>query len=193
MQQNEEDNENLYILKSSHLILEESEDSGALHLGDIIAAENAIFLKNNNISCIVSVAKTRLLLPKHLEIDILSIPVDDSPIVNLKKHFQACFKFLNEKRNAKKNVLVHCMAGVSRSSTIVIGYIMSIKEMGFEEAYQFVKQRRSIVSPNGGFLRQLKEYELEMKKVEEKSDKTNQRVKKLVEVKIPFIKQKKMK
>jgi len=163
MQKLNKDEENPYVLKHYHTILEESESSGALYLGDIIAAENMLFLKNNNVTCILSVAKTRLMLPTHFPVNILTIPVEDSPIENLKKHFEACFKFINENRIAKKNVLVHCMAGVSRSSTIVIGYLMNLNNFPYKEAYEFVKKRRTIISPNGGFMRQLKEYELELK------------------------------
>jgi protein-tyrosine phosphatase len=42
-------------------------------------------------------------------------------------------------------VLVHCMAGVSRSVTIVLAYLIKEKAMGFDQAYALVKNRRRIV------------------------------------------------
>lgn len=155
--------------KNAHLVLEPKEQHGSLYLGDIMAAESVKFLKDNNISCILTIAKTTLNLPKHLSIQTMKISVDDSPIVNLKSHFEACFKFIHENRSAGKNVLVHCMAGVSRSATIVIGYIMNTNDLDFETAYKLVKEKRFIASPNGGFLRQLMEYskELEPKRKEQ--------------------------
>jgi protein-tyrosine phosphatase len=49
--------------------------------------------------------------------------------------------------------------GKSRSATIVIAYLMRFKNMRFEEAYKFVRGQRSMVFPNLGFIRQLREYE----------------------------------
>jgi protein-tyrosine phosphatase len=49
--------------------------------------------------------------------------------------------------------------GKSRSATIVIAYLMKFKNMKFEEAYKYVKGQRSMVFPNLGFMRQLREYE----------------------------------
>ncbi len=160
----QEDQEDVERFKNSHIILEQTDNLGALYLGDIIAAESALYLKQNNITCILTIAKTRLLLPKHLEIQTMTIAVDDSPIVNLKKSFEECFNFIHQNRSAGKNVLVHCMAGVSRSATIVISYVMGLNKMGFDEAYKIVKDKRQLANPNGGFLRQLKDYETELKK-----------------------------
>jgi hypothetical protein len=39
------------------------------------------------------------------------------------------------------------------------------KQMNFSDAYAYVKKRRSIVRPNSGFLRQLRELDLEIKKL----------------------------
>jgi len=77
--------------------------------------------------------------------------------------FQESFDFIHEHRSQGKNILVHCAAGVSRSSTIVIGYLMTCLQMGFVEAYKFVKKRRYCISPNAGFVTQLRGLELKIK------------------------------
>jgi protein-tyrosine phosphatase len=59
-----------------------------------------------------------------------------------------------KKQNRK--VLVHCAAGVSRSASFVIAYIMKSRKIGFDEAYTFVKSKRPIITPNSGFVKQLK-------------------------------------
>ena len=58
-----------------------------------------------------------------------------------------------------KSVLVHCMAGVSRSSSIVMAYLIRYENMTLEEAYQHVKAKRPQVQPNDGFWAQLTNYE----------------------------------
>jgi protein-tyrosine phosphatase len=50
-------------------------------------------------------------------------------------------------------VLVHCYAGVSRSATCVIAYLMQEKHMGFEEAFSFASKKRPVIFPNMGFQR----------------------------------------
>ena len=52
-------------------------------------------------------------------------------------------------------VLVHCMAGVSRSTTVTVAYLMAREQMTMREALTAVRARRPIVGPNPGFLRQL--------------------------------------
>jgi len=56
-------------------------------------------------------------------------------------------------------VLVHCRAGVSRSATIVVAYVMKSKGWTLKESLSFVKKQRAIISPNHGFLSQLVLYE----------------------------------
>lgn len=54
---------------------------------------------------------------------------------------------------------MHCQAGVSRSATICLAYVMSHKCLNMEQAFEFVKSRRTVISPNVNFLRQLLEFE----------------------------------
>ncbi|KFV07953.1 Dual specificity protein phosphatase 14, partial [Tauraco erythrolophus] len=55
--------------------------------------------------------------------------------------------------------LVHCAAGVSRSATLCIAYLMKYHKVTLFEAYNWVKSRRPIIRPNVGFWRQLIDYE----------------------------------
>ncbi|KAK8769414.1 hypothetical protein V5799_014121 [Amblyomma americanum] len=57
------------------------------------------------------------------------------------------------------NVLIHCLAGVSRSVTIAVAYVMSVTSLNWREALKAVRGARSIANPNFGFQKQLSEYE----------------------------------
>jgi len=50
-------------------------------------------------------------------------------------------------------------AGVSRSVSTVIGFLMTERLIGFQEAYDLVKKARPAAQPNEGFRRQLIAYE----------------------------------
>ncbi|MBW02743.1 Dual specificity protein phosphatase 22, partial [Eschrichtius robustus] len=52
-----------------------------------------------------------------------------------------------------------CLAGVSRSVTLVVAYIMTVTDFGWEDALRTVRAGRSCANPNLGFQRQLQEFE----------------------------------
>ncbi|CAJ0845942.1 7441_t:CDS:2 [Entrophospora sp. SA101] len=67
---------------------------------------------------------------------------------NLISDFDSAFAFINEARSAGKSILVHCQCGVSRSASLIIGYVMEANSMNLNQAYEFVKNRSPYISPN---------------------------------------------
>lgn len=67
--------------------------------------------------------------------------------------------FADEARQNGANILVHCHAGVSRSATITIAYLLKHTKLSMMDIYRLVKGKRSIISPNFNFMGQLMEYE----------------------------------
>jgi hypothetical protein len=65
---------------------------------------------------------------------------------------------------SKCNELVHCEYGISRSASFMVGYLMYITLASSEQALALVKGKRPVVDPNSGFLKQLLEYEQDLRK-----------------------------
>eukprot|EP01084_Bolivina_argentea_P010263 19110_1 len=88
--------------------------------------------------------------------NIYKISIDDNEKINIKEYFENAIDFINK----GKHVFVHCQIGVSRSATIIIAYLMKMKECSLFKAYNTVSYCRPIIYPNDGFYKQLLEYEL---------------------------------
>jgi len=56
-------------------------------------------------------------------------------------------------------VLVHCVAGVSRSASICLAYLLKYRTRSLRAAYHLMCEKRPLVRPNIGFWRQLIRYE----------------------------------
>lgn len=95
------------------------------------------------------------------------IKATDQHDYNLAQHFEECINFINEVIEEKKGrILVHCLAGQSRSATIIIAFLIKFKKMTFEEALKMVQEKRIYVNPNKGFRAQLLAFEESLKKKE---------------------------
>ena len=102
---------------------------------------------------------------ENVKVQYVRVPVDDSCLEDIRAHFENAHVFINEAlKDPNSRILVHCFAGVSRSATIIISFLMRFKSMSYHEALRFVKQRRDVVQPNEGFVEQLKLYEQELMK-----------------------------
>ena len=57
-------------------------------------------------------------------------------------------EWLDASGGSSNVAVVHCMAGISRSPTIVIAYLILYKGMGYREAWDFVAARRNFIRPH---------------------------------------------
>lgn len=78
---------------------------------------------------------------------------------DIAQYIYTCTEFI-EKAKHYSSILVHCNQGVSRSTSIVLGYLMLKKGMGLQEAYDMVKSKRKQAGPNTNFRKQLEKFEL---------------------------------
>ncbi|XP_055359991.1 dual specificity protein phosphatase 22-B isoform X2 [Betta splendens] len=75
------------------------------------------------------------------------------------QHFKQSIMFMHESRLKGEGCLVHCLAGVSRSVTLVVAYIMTVTGLGWQQALAAVKAARPCAGPNVGFQQQLQDFE----------------------------------
>lgn len=83
----------------------------------------------------------------------------DTPDQNLSQYFSVCNDFIHAARIRDGNVLIHCLAGMSRSVTVAVAYIMSVTSLTWKESLKVVRTGRAVANPNLGFQTQLQEFE----------------------------------
>lgn len=84
----------------------------------------------------------------------------DTPDQNLSQYFSVCNDFIHAARLREGNVLIHCLAGMSRSVTVAVAYIMTATNLSWKEALKVVRTGRAVANPNIGFQTQLQEFEM---------------------------------
>jgi hypothetical protein len=83
------------------------------------------------------------------------IEIDDSLEQNISNYMKEALDFIDESQKKNSNILVHCVSGISRSASIVIAYIMDKYKMNYDQAFSYVKTKRTTIRPNTNFVEQL--------------------------------------
>ncbi|XP_061156102.1 uncharacterized protein si:dkey-175m17.7 [Syngnathus typhle] len=133
-----------------------------LFLGNERDAQDLDLLLHLNIGYVVNVTTHLPLYHLKSGLHYKRLPATDNSKQNLRQYFEEVFEFIEEAYQSGQGVLVHCQAGVSRSATIVIAYLMKHTLMTMTDAYKYVRSRRPVVSPNLNFMGQLLEFERDL-------------------------------
>mmetsp|Transcript_10416 Transcript_10416/g.19730 ORF Transcript_10416/g.19730 Transcript_10416/m.19730 type:complete len:285 (+) Transcript_10416:15-869(+) len=89
-----------------------------------------------------------------------SIVLKDKSGQDIISHFSSAFQMIENVKGTKDGkIFVHCKAGVSRSCTIVVAYLMYAYKWSLKRAWFHVRSRRPVIHPNRGFINQLCEFE----------------------------------
>lgn len=148
-----------------------SEIIPGIYLADMYTATDPLTLKRLGITHVVSAAaQTWHRYPAHIR--HLCLPIQDVPTANLFGYLTSVVAWMKSAVVSDPNakVMVHCVWGMSRSASVVIAYLMTVKGMSLVNALALVRLRRRVVRPNAGFLQQLLMYELMLRR-----DKTKRR------------------
>ncbi|CAF1067419.1 unnamed protein product [Adineta ricciae] len=130
-----------------------------IFVGNMLDSQNLDRLNQNRITHIINCTPD---LPckwegkyKYLRVDVLDLPSQ-----NIRKHFEDVFQFIDKAlRDKSSNILVHCSAGISRSPTLVLAYMIKKDRMQLDDAFTAMRQLRPIVDPNISFILQLQDWE----------------------------------
>lgn len=133
-----------------------------LYLGSQEAADRYYSLFSHILSCRDDAHK-----PKSKQIVWKEIPIDDTVEAQILPYFDDTYQFIE---STSESILVHCKVGVSRSSTVVVAYLMKKFEVPFDAALKFVQKKHPSANPNPGFQEQLKQYEKILKENSEQKD-----------------------
>ncbi|CDW56133.1 dual specificity protein phosphatase 19 [Trichuris trichiura] len=93
------------------------------------------------------------------------VNVIDLPSEDIKSYFEECCRFIHEARRSGGRVLVHCNAGVSRSVSFVCAYLVKYEKFSVINALAYIREKRPVARPNAGFIKQLMDYEVEIRNV----------------------------
>ncbi|XP_021918498.1 dual specificity protein phosphatase Mpk3 isoform X2 [Zootermopsis nevadensis] len=134
-----------------------------LFLGNATTSGDSEALSRHSIEYILNVTAD---LPNVFEdsgsIRYMKIPIADHWKENLASFFPKAIEFIDEARSNEKGVLVHCLAGVSRSVTVTVAYLMYKLSLNLNDAFNMVRARKSNIAPNFHFMQQLHNFECEL-------------------------------
>ena len=125
-----------------------------LYVGNYENAQNLDFLRSKKIDTIVNCSKE--LNNVHPNIfNYIRLELEDTPTQDLSHVLDPVSEKIIELIKNKNNVFVHCYAGISRSTSIIINTIMKLHDWDFEKSLKFVKNMHPNTNPNPGFVKQL--------------------------------------
>lgn len=133
----------------------------ALWLSSMFSVQHKI-LQENGITHVLSVMpdsdnlRDMLICGKYQHLRIQEHDGDDT---NLLAYFSKAVQFIDAAHSKGGSVLVHCVAGVSRSPTIIAAYLIHHYWMSTDEALAHIRTVRPFIEPKRAFVAQLREWE----------------------------------
>ncbi|KAJ7490829.1 protein-tyrosine phosphatase-like protein [Mycena latifolia] len=136
--------------------------SGALYLGSITALKEPQDLLDKGIICVLGLVMLDiypLANDPRFETMVISMHDMDDQGAELRRQLPVLCNWIKTALARNQPVLVHCHAGMSRSASVVIAYLIREQGMSYDEAAQFVWARRKCIAPNPGFVEALRQWE----------------------------------
>jgi len=122
-------------------------------------------LRRRKVTHLVSVISTQSCeIPSFIRghLHILSNDTEEAA-EGLSAHFAEVCRFVDAARSEPRGcVYIHCGAGISRSPTVAASYVMWKLGVSAAAALQLIKRARPNIRPNVGFVKQLRQWEVDM-------------------------------
>jgi protein-tyrosine phosphatase len=131
-----------------------------LYIGHVGCAQDAAVLRGCKITRIVDVSAQEYRVPPGVQ--RLRLPVPDVPWYDIRSIFGRTNAFIAQGLSQGECVLVHCHWGRSRSASVVLAFLMAFYHMTLDDSLSWLKRKRSVTSPNFGFMQYLRRYEREL-------------------------------
>ncbi|CEG48393.1 dual specificity [Plasmopara halstedii] len=128
---------------------------GFLYLGNFWQANSLKVINALQISHVVNMGAITEQRNKFKHVKYFDVLIKDNVDVNIAQEFGPTMKFIQKAAAENGRVLIHCVQGVSRSSTICIWYVMLQTKCTLSAAYSHVLKCRPLIFPNRGFMAQL--------------------------------------
>lgn len=126
-----------------------------MYLGNRMGAIDKDLLLKLNIKAIVTIGCSP---PTHENITYLKIGLLDRDNSNILPYMNQIVEFIHSYIIKGNNVFIHCQAGMNRSPSFVVGYLIKYHNKTFQEAYDIVKAERSIIRIREAYKTQLQIY-----------------------------------
>ncbi|KAL3819296.1 hypothetical protein ACJIZ3_005201 [Penstemon smallii] len=126
-----------------------------IYLGSDAIAKNREVLRQNGITHVLNCVG--FVCPEYFKNELVykTLWLQDCPSEDITSILYDVFDYFEDVREQNGRVLVHCCQGVSRSTSLVIAYLMWKEGQSFDDAFQHVKAARGVTNPNVGFACQL--------------------------------------
>ncbi|KAI3452659.1 hypothetical protein Pfo_009323 [Paulownia fortunei] len=126
-----------------------------IYLGSDAIAKNREILRQNGITHVLNCVG--FVCPEYFKNELVykTLWLQDCPSEDITSILYDVFDYFEDVREQCGRVLVHCCQGVSRSTSLVIAYLMWKEGQSFDDAFQHVKTARGVTNPNVGFACQL--------------------------------------
>jgi len=143
-----------------------------LFVGNRLAATNLDVLHSHGITHLLNAAhpgpdNSMTVDCRHIEqsdIVYLGLQLSDDSTEDIRAVFSQSSRWISESLGPPEKaskVLINCWAGISRSATLALAFLIEQRNMDLKQAVKQVKLARD-VAPNRGFLMQLVQYEKEL-------------------------------
>ena len=146
-------------LFTAHYSSHPSQILPGIYLGNYINANNLEEIRRLRINYILNCASDIKINNLPTDVKYCHLDMIDSPQLNIFQYFGKAFAFIESARKNNCNILIHCKLGISRSTTILIAYMIKHYGYSVKKSLDLIKSKRKQVNPNNGFINQLYSFE----------------------------------